>query len=86
MTDVTFDNNLFMPTTGGYGGTFGYNPAKPYGSNPSYIVVTNNVFQRGPTGICGVYGTVTSFLSSGTGNVWSNNTYENDGTIIPPAE
>lgn len=85
MTNVLFDNNLFMPTTGGYGGTFGYNPAKTYGSNPTYIVVQNNVFQRGTSGICGVYGPVTSFLSSGTGNVWSNNRYE-DETPIPPAE
>lgn len=85
MTDVTFDNNLFMPTTGGYGGTFGYNPGKPFGSNPVNIVVTNNVFQRGSSGQCGVFGPVTSFKIGGPGHVWSNNTYEGDGEIIPPS-
>lgn len=84
-TNFTFDNNLFMPTTGSYGGSFGYNPGKPYGSNPSNIVVTNNVFQRGSSGQCGVYGPVTSFLVGAPGNVWSNNTYEDDGAIILPA-
>lgn len=81
---ITFDHNLFKATTGGYGGTFGYNPTKPFGTNPSYIVVKNNVFEHGTTGVCGAYGPVTSFLSGGTGNVWSSNIYL-DGQVIGPA-
>lgn len=85
LTHVTFDNNLFMPTTGSYGGTFGYNPVKTYGTQSSYIVIKNNVFQRGSSGHCGVYDAVTSFILAQTGNEWTNNAYE-DGTVISSPE
>lgn len=84
MRNVTFDFNLFHATpSGGICGTFGYNTAKPYGNNPANIVVTNNIFQRGPNNKCGVNAPVTSFLQA-NGNVWSNNKFE-DGVDIPPA-
>jgi hypothetical protein len=85
ISDVTIDNNLFVANNSSisyclYGG---YDPAKKYGSNPTNIRVTNNVFQRGANGKCGVYGPVTSFAKNGTGNVWSNNTWDNGNVLNP---
>ncbi len=83
LSDITFEQNLFVATpSGGYCGTFGYNPGKTYGSNPANIHVTGNVFQRGTNQKCGVFGPVTSFLDA-NGNTWSANRYD-DGTAITP--
>jgi hypothetical protein len=83
IADVTVDANYFHATAGGYCGTFGYNPAKPFGSDPTGVVVSNNVFERGTTGQCGEYGPVTSFLTTGAGNLWSNNTWVDGGAVTP---
>lgn len=79
--DITVDGNLFKTTPGGFCGTFGHNPSKPY-SNPTNVKVTNNTFERGAGGKCGYYGVVTSFKSGGT-SVWSGNKYV-DGTPVNP--
>lgn len=83
LSKITYDNNLFLAGPGGYCLHAGYNPSKPYGSNPTQVVVTNNVFQRGSGGKCGYWGPVTSFHTTGSGNVWSNNRFE-DGQPINP--
>lgn len=80
LVNIVLDNNLFVATPGGFCLSAGYNPEKPFGSNPSGIVVTNNVFQRGPSGNCGYYGAVSFFLP-GLGNVFSNNTFD-DGIPV----
>lgn len=83
ISDVVVERNLFVATpSGGYCGSFGHNPAKPFGANPAGILVTDNVFQRGANGRCGVFGPVTSFLA-GNASVWANNRYD-DGTMIEP--
>ncbi len=83
LQDITISNNLFMATpSGGFCGSFGYNPGKPYGSNPTNIAVTNNVFQRGSNNQCGVFGPTTSFIAA-NGNTWSGNVWDNGGTISP---
>jgi len=85
ISDITVNNNLFVATpSGAYCGSFGHNPAKPFGSNPSNVVVTNNIFQRGPNNQCGTSAPVTSFLSA-NGNVWTNNKWD-DGATVPPAD
>jgi hypothetical protein len=84
----TIDKNLFLSNNVGagfcvYGGA---TPGKPYSSsanNATYIVFTDNVFQRGSNGKCGTYGAVTAFDSSRTGNVWTNNKYDNGATVAP---
>ncbi|GAA4710857.1 hypothetical protein GCM10023349_32260 [Nocardioides conyzicola] len=83
--DVRIEGNLFVANSTGIGYCLhaGYNPGKPYGSNPTGVQVVDNVFQRGTNGKCGVWGAVTSFLSSATGNVWSGNTWD-DGTALRP--
>ena len=44
---------------------------------------SNNVFQKGSNGRCGAYGPVTDFDTSGTGNTWFNNLWD-DGTPVLP--
>jgi hypothetical protein len=83
VTNVTVENNYFHATPGGYCGTFGHNPAKPFGANPTGVVVRTNVFERGAGNLCGGFGAVTSFLASGAGNVWSGNTWVGGGTVGP---
>jgi hypothetical protein len=84
--NATIDNNLFLSNNAGAGfcvyggGTAG----KPFSSDPTnatYIVFKNNVFQRGANGKCGTYGPVTDFISGRTGNVWSNNNYDNGAAV-----
>jgi hypothetical protein len=76
-------DNLFVANSTGisYCMHAGYNPDKPHGDDPSYIVVKDNVFQRGTNRQCGVWGPVTSFLRNGDGNEWSGNRWE-DGRPV----
>ncbi|PRZ42492.1 hypothetical protein CLV47_105114 [Antricoccus suffuscus] len=84
LKDITYDGNLLVATPGGYCLSAGYNPAKSFGSNPTRIVVRNNIFARGSTGKCGSYGPATSFLANGTGNVWSNNKWDDGSPLQAP--
>lgn len=85
----TIDKNLFLANNigNGYcaygGGTLG----KPYSSDPTnatYISFTNNIFQAGTNGKCGAYGAATDFIPGNTGNVWSNNKFD-DGSDANPS-
>lgn len=60
-----------------YGGNSGSKPF-PNSENQEFI---QNVFQRGNSGFCGVYGAISGFAESVRGNVWSGNTYD-DGTPV----
>ncbi len=62
----------------------GHSPAKahPIATGIEYV---DNVFERGANGKCGVYGPITSFQTSASGNVWMGNRFE-DGVIIDPAD
>jgi hypothetical protein len=81
LTRFTFERNLFLATPGGFCTSFGYNPGKPFGNNPTFIVVTDNVWTRGPNGRCGSYGPTTSFDPRGEGSVWRGNVWE-DGSVL----
>lgn len=61
----------------------GYYPGKPY-PVPDYMVITDNVFGRGVSGKCGVFGPTNSLARAGQPlhNVWRSNKYE-DGVEIP---
>ena len=85
ISHVTIDNNLFKANNSSisYCLYAGWNPGKPYGDNPTYVQVTNNVFERGANSKCGVYGPVTSYKATGTGNTWSNNTWDQGGAVSP---
>lgn len=86
----TIDSNLFIANPIGfyfcaYGGGTGGKPYSNNANNATYIVFTNNVFQRGSAGVCGTNGgaPVTDFMTGRTGNVWTNNKYDN-GTVVSP--
>lgn len=84
ITDVWADKNFLRANNSSisfcaYGGN---SPGKPY-PIATNIRYTDNIFERGPNGRCGVYGPVTSFQTTATGNVWSNNRFT-DGVIINP--
>ena len=84
----TVDRNLFVASPGsGFCAYGGATSGKPYSSDPTNATnqkFTNNVFQRGGNNKCGTYGPVTSFNSSGTGNVLSGNVWDN-GTPVAAA-
>jgi len=84
----TIDKNLFLANNVGAGfcAYGGGSLGKPYSNDPNnatYIVFTNNVFQAGANGKCGTFGAITDFMVGRTGNVWSNNKYDNGGTVDP---
>jgi hypothetical protein len=81
ITNHTYDNNLFVSSPAGYCMYAGYDPAKPYGKQTKNVVVTNNVFERGTSGKCAVFGPVAAVAPSGNGNVFSGNVW-NDGKAI----
>jgi len=84
----TITGNLFVanPAGLGYCAYGGATAGKPYSSDPTnatYIVFTDNVFQRGSKGLCGTYGPITSFNSGRTGNAWSGNTWDTGEPVSP---
>lgn len=81
---VTAKSNLMMANNSSIAFCVvgGYAPSKPY-PIAHHIVMQDNVFQRGQNGKCGVYGAVTSFQTSATGNVWSGNKWS-DGAVVDP--
>jgi chitodextrinase len=84
----TIVGNLLMANNVGigfcaYGGGSATKPYSGDSTNATYIVFQNNVFQRGANGKCGAYGPVTDFKTGRTGNVWTNNTWDN-GTVVNP--
>jgi PKD repeat protein len=62
----------------------GEKSTSPY-PHADHVTYENNVFERGPNGICAAYGPVTDFEVTGTGNQWINNTWADDNTAVPPA-
>jgi len=84
VSNVTVENNLLKANSdgNGYCAYGGYQPTKAYpiATNIKYI---NNVFEHGTNGQCGVWGPITSFQTTATGNTWSGNAYT-DGVAIQP--
>jgi hypothetical protein len=82
----TIDRNLLIANNVGvgvcaYGGGTG---GKPYSNDPTNatnIKFTDNVFQRGANGNCGIWGPIIHFLPTRTGNVWSGNVWDNGGSV-----
>ena len=80
--DYTLDNNLLPASaSSSYCLYAGYVVGKPHAEQVQNVIVTNNVFQRGQSGMCGVYGVADSYRD-GNGNVWQNNRFD-DGAVIP---
>lgn len=95
ITNITINRNFLQSSfvTGaqdfrqaGYCINPGYYPGKPYPA-PSNMTITNNIFGRGLSNKCGVFGPSNSLnaIGSPNGNVWSGNMYT-DGTVINRVE
>jgi hypothetical protein len=93
--DWTITNNYFGPASGSWFCAYGGNTqGKPHSGdavNATNIKFVGNVFARGLKGTCAapmqngvrVAGTpITDFAKNRTGNIWSENRYE-DGVLIP---
>jgi hypothetical protein len=80
--DVLVDKNLLMANGSNipYCTYAGSASGKPF-PNATNVRYLDNVFQKGTTGKCGVFGAVTIFDSGGTGNVWTNNKYDDGSTV-----
>lgn len=65
----------------------GYYPGKPYPA-PKNLDITDNIFGRGGSGKCGVFGPTNSLNKIGAlnGNVWDGNRYEDGAPIGRPEE
>lgn len=82
VSNVVVDGNLFKANAVSisYCAYGGYQPSKKY-PVATGIVYTNNVFERGTNGKCGVFGPVTSFQKGASGNVWAGNVWDNGGAV-----
>jgi hypothetical protein len=84
ISSTKFDKNLFIAnSTGNAYCVYGGAGSKTYSAQSHHIVFTNNVFQRGSNNNCGDFGPVSSYNTNLTGNVWTNNTWENGGLVQP---
>ena len=90
ISNATVDKNLLVATQ--YA-AFCLYPSSDHPSKPGIVsgmVVTNNVFQRGPDGKCAYYGAVYGWDTSnkpgsdGYGNVWSGNMWDNGQPLSSP--
>lgn len=84
ISHVTVKDNLFKAndSSASYCAFGGHAPGKSY-PVATHVVFTDNVFERGVNGRCGVYGPVTSFQPDAEGNAWTGNTWD-DGKPLEP--
>lgn len=80
--NITITNNKLSAEHGSYC-TYGGSSATPYQAGANNIKYVDNVFVRGITNQCAVFGPVTDFNSAAPGNVWTNNRYDT-GELIGP--
>jgi hypothetical protein len=95
--DVDYISNVlveycYIPNqAGGFAASLGYNPGgKPYGDNVTNMTIRHNIFGKGPNGMGGVFGTVTSWLDdqhdgvNGAGNLYYDNIWQDgSGAVVP---
>jgi hypothetical protein len=83
LRDFRFERNFIRATPGGFCASLGQNDNKRFGKNPTGIVVIDNIFERGRSGKCGVWGATTSFFVGGKGNLFAGNIWD-DGAPLQP--
>ncbi|WP_114424252.1 DUF4082 domain-containing protein [Nocardioides houyundeii] len=81
--DVTVEGNLFVSSPAGYCLYGGYDPGKPFGGQASNVRVTGNVFARGSSGKCAVYGAAAAVAGGGS-NVFTGNTWDDGRPVRTP--
>jgi hypothetical protein len=77
------DSNLMVANIDSAFCTYGGEKSTSQYPHSDHVVYSNNVFQRGTNSNCADYGPVTSFNVNGTGNQWTNNVWQNGGTVAP---
>ncbi len=75
------EDNLFLPSTGGFCAYGGSSPGKPYSGTTNHIIFRNNTFRRGSGGNCGYWGAITDFDSNAPGNVWVGNVWDSGAAV-----
>jgi hypothetical protein len=80
VTAIMIKDNLFQATPGAFCVRLGYDPDKKFGAEAGQVELTGNVFDRGPTGVCGDVGPVTS---TPPGSVLTDNTWTDGGPVVP---
>jgi hypothetical protein len=76
--------NLLGANTGSAYCTYGgEKPGSQY-AHADHVVYQDNIFQRGTNRKCADYGPVTGFATGNPGNQWTNNRWDDGGTV-PPA-
>jgi hypothetical protein len=81
----TCDPNHTNSSFCAYGGNSTGKPFSDDPSNGTHIQFLGNVFQRGPSGLCGDFGTIGDFSNTKVGNAATGNLYD-DGTPVPASQ
>lgn len=83
VTNATIHNNLLGANVDSAYCTYG--GQKPGFATGHDIAYTDNVFQRGSNNQCAAFGPVANYDDTWVGAVWTNNTWADDGSAVPPA-
>lgn len=84
VSHMTIENNFLGANIDGSYCTYGGEKSTSPYPHADHVVYRNNVFERGVNRQCGAFGPVTDFDVSGTGNEWTNNTWQDDGSPVLP--
>lgn len=76
VANVSITNCLIKATPGKYGVNLGYDTTQTYGSNPTNVQFSNNVFEWGTNGNNAAYGPVTGYLNANGNQFYGNTWYD----------
>jgi hypothetical protein len=83
ISGALIQNNLLGANLGSAYSTYGGDkPGSPY-PHSDHMVYRDNIFQRGSNGKGSAYGPVAGFNTSGPGNQWINNRWDDGGSVEP---
>ncbi|HSX16139.1 MAG TPA: hypothetical protein VLF40_05080 [Candidatus Saccharimonadales bacterium] len=77
------EHNLFGASQDGSYCTYGGEKSTSSTPHSYNVVYKDNIFQRGANNQCATYGPVTGFEISNSGNQWTNNKWDDGGTVNP---
>ena len=84
--DNLIQDNLFLWSTGGTCAYGGSTRGKPYSEGVNNVRFVDNVFERGPTGNCGIWAATMDFDSDAPGNLWAGNRWRHSKKKVRPWE
>jgi hypothetical protein len=86
ISNVRVHHNYLGANTGSAFRTYGGERSDSPYPHANHVTYQDNVFQHGTNRLCAAYGPVNAFNVNGTGNVWTNNTWDDDGTEVAPED